>query len=109
MGMNEGRMTVDLPMMLAVYACKTTPMSGAVPYLALSRSWSANTMESCVATTRSMIDRGEVNLPNYYTGWLEVVARFARDVQAFLRGLLPSRDPNDVSGNSIRPIHLLEY
>ena len=55
-------------------------------------------MESCVATINSTIHHYDVHHPNYYSGGLEVVARFARDAQAFLRAPLPSRDPDNVSG-----------
>ena len=57
----------------------------------------ANKMESCVAIIKSMIDHYDVDRPNHYSGGLEVVAGFARDAQAFMRGLLPSQDPDNVS------------
>ena len=45
-----------------------------------------------------MIDYYDVNRPNYFSVGLEVVARFARDVQSFMRASLPSHDPDKISG-----------
>ena len=58
----------------------------------------ANMMESCVATIRSMIDYYDVDRSKCCSKRLEVVARFARDVQAFIRGPHTSHDPDNVSG-----------
>jgi len=59
---------------------------------------SANMMETCVAAVRSVIDHFDQNRPNYYNAGMEVAARFARDAQAFVRGPLLSRDPDNISG-----------
>ena len=50
-----------------------------------------------------MIDRYNVNCPNYFSRGLQAVARFERDAHAFMRGPLPSRDPEKVSGILIPP------